>query len=241
MSPKKCAMMSSYIAYFGIFEIQPFSCPFIFPYFVRSDDVPDKAQIESILDDSELLLVYLIFILPTLVIFLSAFADARFCRINHYFSAGAIFQALIGFLDFASDIIFAVQLNLIYISDIHGQDRRRVLFLTLASYICIILPMILGFIQLLRQNQKKWVQSVQLRNWMKKYSYFVYIVSVLSGSAFNTVAVVNCEAFGINIFSMGLSKRMKEEFNSHRIWSVVVFEVTLKTSILRFSQILIIL
>ena len=153
-----------------------------------------------------------------------AFVYARCIRINDYFIMGAIVQALFGFLDFVSDVVFAVQVTYI-LNHVHDKDSTTFLLLTVTSYLFIALPMSLGFLQLLRENQREWVHSVQIRNWMKKNSYFLYIISILSGSAFNTVALMNCEAFNLSICSMGLSKRKRIAFGSNRLWSVVIFEV----------------
>ena len=193
-----------------------------------STNIPiNKQQLEEEepLDFAQIKLVYSVILAPSLSFMILAFLDARCCRINDYFHAGSILQALVGFLDFVSDGLFAIQLTLISIDSPHGKVRQRVLLLTVASYVFIALPMILGFAQLLRENQKEWIHSVQLRNWMKKHSYFVYIVSLLSGSSFNAVALANCEAFYLSMFCMGLSKRSKMKFNSNRLWSVVMFEV----------------
>ena len=125
------------------------------------------------LDATGLKIVYSIILLPALIFLILAFLDARCFRINHYFNAGSIIQALVGFLDFISDDLFALQLTFIFLDGSHDDERAKVALLMICSYFFIGLPMMLGLAQLLRQNQKEWIHSVQLRNWMRKHSHFV--------------------------------------------------------------------
>ena len=177
-----------------------------------SSTLADNQNVDAqFVDGTQLAIIYGAIVLSVIVFIVLAFVDARCCRINDYFSAGSILQALVGFLDFLSDVLFAIQVSLIYADSAHDENPTKVLLLMVFAYFFIALPMTLGFVQLLRENEKEWTNSMQLRNWMEKNAYFVYTLSVLSGSAFNTVALVNCEAFNLNIFSMELSKRSKRK------------------------------
>ena len=202
---------------------EPIQEPTIFPV-TQSEGRDDESALMRM---TELKVMYSAILLTALVFLLFAFLDARFCRINDYFSVSCILQALVGFLDFVSDDIFALHLTVLFLGSTDDRDHHKLLMLMICSYLFIALPMVLGFAQLLRENQQEWIQSVQLRNWMRKHSYFVYILSMLSGSAFNAVSLINCEAFHLNVFSMGLTKRSKMRFSSKRLWSVVIFEVEL--------------
>ena len=148
--------------------------------------------------------------------------DARCIRINDYFDSGSIAKALLGFLDFLSDLLLAAQLTIYCYAD----DAEWIDFvMTIASFCFIVTPIMLSFGQLLRQNGSDWIHVVHIRNWMRSHSHIIYILSVFSGSAFNAVSLVNCEAMKLEVFSMGLSKRQRLQFNAKRLWSVVTFEV----------------
>ena len=170
----------------------------------------------------DIYLIYGIILGAVFLFLLISLIDAWYIRINDYFDYGCIIKALLGFLDFLSDLLFAVQLTMYCLND----DVKVIeSVMTIASYCFIIFPMMFSFGQLLRQNDKEWIHVVHLRNWMRSYSHVIYIISVFSGSAFNAVSLVNCEALKLEVFSMGLSKRQRLQFNAGRLWSVVACEV----------------
>lgn len=170
-----------------------------------------------------LYIIYSIIVGAVGVLSLLALVDAWYCRVNDYFQIGSIIKALLGFLDFISDLLFAAQLTVFLIDD--QRNPIPLIIATMAAYLCIVLPMLISFMQLLNENKQQWVHSVHLRNWMQSYSHFLYMVSVVSGTAFTAIALVNSQAFGLEIFSMGLAKRKRLEFNLNRVWAVVACEV----------------
>ena len=160
-----------------------------------------------------------------LLFIFTAFVDAKWIRRNDYFDPGCIIKSCLGFLDFVSDVLFAVQLLMLCIDDEPDDNGLMLNVLTIAAFSFIMIPMAFSFHQLFIENKREWIRSVQLRNGMKSKSYIIYMLSVLSGSAQSAVALVNSDAFKLQMFSMGLTKRQRLAFDTHRIWSVVVCEV----------------
>ena len=71
-----------------------------------------------------------------------------------------------------------------------------------------------------------WGKNDKAREWLIKYSKFLYIASVLTGSSFSAVEIVNSSIFGLSWFEMGLSHKQVVAFKTQRIYSVILLEVT---------------
>ena len=185
---------------------------------------PEDMSVESeFLGEFQILKIYGIIIAAVLLVLLIALIDAWYIRINDYFDPGCVITTLLGFLDFLSDLLFAVHLTMLCMD--HDERDTKVIIFTILAYFFIALPMAFSFGQLLRENQREWVHSVYLRNWMETHSYFVYMTSIVTGSAFNTVSLMNCQALKLEVFSMGLTRRQRLKFNTNRIWGIVACEV----------------
>ena len=201
---------------------QPTTEPTAEPIDASSVDVINSNS-HQVFDPDFLIAIY-VSVIGTACIFAAiGWIDAKYIRINDYFVIGCIFKALIGFLDFLSDLLFAIQLTMIEDSD--DAVSLRITVFTAAGYFFIALPMGFSLGQLMSENKNEWVKLVDVRNWMKEKSFHVYILAVFSGSAFNAIPLVNCQALQLEIFSMGLTRSQRVKFSTHRIWGVVVCEV----------------
>ena len=167
--------------------------------------------------------IYAIIVAVVLLIAITAWIDARCCRINDYFKIGFITRTLIGFLDFLSDLLFALKLTMLCLDA--AEYPEETLIATIAAYIFIALPIFVSFKQLIVENKREWIHSAQLRNWMKSWSYVLNVASIITGSAYNAVALANSQMFNLSVFSMGLTKDQMMRFSTQRIFGVVMCEV----------------
>ena len=76
----------------------------------------------------------------------------------------------------------------------------------------------------------KWISDPILANtevklWIKSKVKTLYFISIISGSSFSAIALVNSNLFQLSIFTMGLSRYHKSIFRNKRFFSVVLLEV----------------
>merc|ERR1719361_506034 len=92
------------------------------------------------------------------------------------------------------------------------------------SWITVALPILMSLLQLIGKSTGEWDRNESVKHWILRHSFTLYLLPFLSGSAFNAIAIVNSNAFQLDVFSMGLSKREMHKFRLQRIWSVVLLE-----------------
>ena len=129
-------------------------------------------------------------------------------------------RALVGFMSVICDAAFAARVNGIHLAllSVHSFVMMAV------SLAFIILPIGLSLIQLLRATHR-WRSNDQINAWLIHNATMLFFMSLATGSSFNAIAVVNCNAFKLELFSMGLSRKEILQWNNQRIWSVIVLEV----------------
>ena len=91
----------------------------------------------------------------------------------------------------------------------------------------VILPLIVNLTQLHNKIQV-WVTDTYSKHtvqaWMRSYLRMLYMITILSGSAFAAVDICNSNIFHISLFNMGLNQRQQAMFKNQRILSIVLME-----------------
>ena len=170
--------------------------------------------------DNYMFFVSLSIILIAALCLIITLMDAKCWRINDFFHKKFVIRALVGFLDVFSDAAFAARVTVIHLSlrSVHSFVMMAV------SLAFIILPIGLSLIQLLRATHR-WRSNDQINAWLIHNATMLFFMSLATGSSFNAIAVVNCNAFKLELFSMGLSRKEILQWNNQRIWSVIFLEV----------------
>ena len=124
-------------------------------------------------------------------------------------------------LDMLSDCFLVIDFNLHHqIEPDKGYD--------IMSYFCmcfIIIPCILSLFQIHYYSQTVWLENDKVMEWLIKYSKFLYIISVFTGSSFTAISIMNSSIFGLSYFEMGLTFKEIIRFRHQRVYSVILFEV----------------
>eukprot|EP01084_Bolivina_argentea_P312576 541156_1 len=150
--------------------------------------------------------------------------DAKFCRINNFYSIKYILKALFELLDVTSDVLFAITITILYLNDNEISKFSYAVLPIILSYLFIIVPAIATIIQLFQQIHKHWLVGDVTSNWLSTESNILYAIALITGSGFTAIYIVNCNAFKLKIFSMGLSRKQIIKFETKRIYSVVLLE-----------------
>ena len=91
----------------------------------------------------------------------------------------------------------------------------------------IILPLIVNLMQLHNEIQV-WITDVYSKHtvqaWTRSYLRVLYLITILSASAFAAVDICNSNMFHLRIFNMGLNTRQQAIFKNQRILSTVLME-----------------
>ena len=91
----------------------------------------------------------------------------------------------------------------------------------------IVLPLIGNLVQLHNEIQM-WVSDVYSKHtvqaWIRSYLRFLYMITIICGSAFAAVDICNSNIFHLPMFNMGLNKRQLAIFKNQRILSTVLLE-----------------
>ena len=150
----------------------------------------------------------------------TALFDAKCLRKNDYFDGTAILKAMFGILDVVSDVKFSY-----FVSEKHFESHSVPNVLVLSCWASIAIPIFLSLMQLSRKSRGSWLREDIARHWISKHSMILYVLPILSGSAFVAIALLNSNAFQLDLFSMGLSKAELDKFGVQRVWSIVILEV----------------
>eukprot|EP01083_Nonionella_stella_P102330 291004_1 len=151
---------------------------------------------------------------------LFAWFDAKFLRHNDYFLVQNIVSAGLGVCDTVLDLLFAVTLTL------HFNETQDIPFLVamIAAYTFIVLPIMYSIVQLVMKSRQWWQSDDNLRIWWMEHSNVLYFLSVITGSSYTAVSTANCNAFQLELFSMGLNKQQRLKFNTKRVYGIVCLE-----------------
>ena len=162
------------------------------------------------------------FCLAAFLLFLViALFDAKCLRKNDYLLPMNIVTASFEILDFILDVIFAVLLLL----KCYGDPQVDIFIATLLSFVFIVIPITFSIYQLVRKGKKSWFKNDDLRGWLLDHSWKLLALSIITGSSYAAIELVNCGAFGLQIFNMGLNKQQRIKYNIKRIIGVVCLEV----------------
>eukprot|EP01083_Nonionella_stella_P005044 14694_1 len=154
------------------------------------------------------------------LVLVSGMIDAKMIRINDYFNWIGIVSVFLQTNDTISDGFFSAQ--------IHAQNRIEqrtdydvILGLSIAF---IILPSLTALIQLFLHAKNHWIDQNEARSWLAKFTPILLIMSVMTGSPFAAVPLLNSYLFQLNIFDMGLTDRELRQFATQRVYSIVLLE-----------------
>ena len=157
--------------------------------------------------------------------------DARKFRINELFVWNSILSFGFYSIDFFSDLFFSMKLYLFMIDDSHDINEYQMIYTILFSFSIafIFIPLIFNLFQL-HQELSKWLNDPILSRteapvWILSFMRMLYFVSIISGSSFSAVALLNSNLFQLRIFGMGLSRYHQKMFANKRFSSVVLLEV----------------
>ena len=157
------------------------------------------------------------FIAFSAVIIITSFIDARCIRgrRNDFYSATALMTAAFQIMDLLSDIFFAVKLLYLLLIP---------LFVTATVF--IVVPIILSLAQLFVAVQQ-WRETGKstICAWLLKYAFWLYALSLVTGSAFSGAQICRSDMFGLSQFSMPLNEKQIVEFQSKKLWTTVMLEV----------------
>ena len=125
--------------------------------------------------------------------------------------------------DFYSDILFSWVVYNYYA--VCNDDLMLALFI--GCLIFLILPIVASIWSLFR-FQDKWTEDPaigdRVTGWNRDWSTYLLILTLLSGSSFAAVNILNSRVFGHPIFCMGLSYRHLKKFENQRLWGVILSE-----------------
>eukprot|EP01083_Nonionella_stella_P049259 131332_1 len=162
-----------------------------------------------------------IFIMSAFLAFaLVSLVDAKCLRRNDYFLVFNIVGAALDVCDTVLDILFALNLTLYF------NETKSIQFLVaaIASYVFIIFPITYSIIQLVMKSRKWWETDDDIRSWWTDNSKVLYLLSICTGSSYTAVEIVNCNAFQLDVFTMGLKKPQRIQFNTKRVYGIVLCE-----------------
>lgn len=174
---------------------------------IYGDEEPTTLQWRSLLHGSRFIMLVILAALVNVIIL--CFVYAKLIRPNDYFKAGALLTATVYFMDMISDIMFTLQ-----------APNFMVLVMCI---VFIVLPVFITLYQLFVAI-KKWKRNDILSQWLSDHVFVLYMLSIITGSAFAAVAVCTSNAFGLAITNMPINKTEVQKFETKRIYSIVLLE-----------------
>ena len=114
----------------------------------------------------------------------------------------------------------------------NAASQILLIFWCLSAFF-IIFPFILSFYYLAKAKEE-WRSKGQeeiheeysndIIGWLEQNGKYLSFLSFISGSSFAAVELMNSRVFGLNLFCMNLAKKHLDDFNQHRLVSVVFTE-----------------
>eukprot|EP01084_Bolivina_argentea_P029423 54641_1 len=152
-----------------------------------------------------------------------AYLCAKYTKADN-FVYSSVFIFVIHAIDVFSDIFFCISL----ITD-HVLVTSNGIFLILAicSLLFIIAPMAKNFYDLIKfqkETQNHPLHGDRYRAWLSSFGTTLLVFSLISGSTFGTMKLMNSNLLGLRMFSMGLCLSHLREYHSHRMVNVVLME-----------------
>ena len=151
------------------------------------------------------------------VIIIASFIDARCIRgrRNDFYSAAALITASFQIMDLISDIFFAVKLMTLSLTPMF-----------IATTVFIVVPIVLSLGQLFLAVQE-WRSTGKstICAWLLKHAFWLYALSLVTGSAFSGTQICRSDMFGLPQFAMPLNENQIVGFQSKKLWTTVLLEV----------------
>eukprot|EP01084_Bolivina_argentea_P041494 76586_1 len=160
--------------------------------------------------------IALIIAFSFLLVGVTGWIDSFYFHKNDIFQIGYVIVFGFYTMDFISDIFFAANVF---------TEKHLILFT--CSCVFLLLPIILNLMEL-RKAINHWMVDKEnglfIINYMKRYTKFLYALSMISGSGFAATKLVNSCFCRFNIFDMGLKYHQMIEFQNKRFFAVVLAE-----------------
>ena len=125
----------------------------------------------------------------------------------------------------ALDIFFTGQLWLTYASASNSINIELMIFGL--SVLFLVIPVLINLFQL-HNELKTWVHTVEtkmiIQSWLSEHVKVLYLIAILTGSAFSSIELCNSGLFGLSMFYMNLPKKQKQIFKNKRLYSIVLCE-----------------
>ena len=131
--------------------------------------------------------------------------------------------------DTLSDCFFATEIYIRY----RYESRAQHMSMVYIAIIFIVIPIMLSLYQLFSHINQHWSHTTDYVNsWLSKYAAFLLLLSLITGSSFSAVCLLNSNLFELNLFYMGLTNAQLTAFQTRRIWSSVILGVITLFSLL---------
>ena len=138
---------------------------------------------------------------------------------NDFFSVSSLITASIHIIDGYSDILFIVS-----ISNQSVYPSTESVILMVASIVFVVLPLIITLFQL-QHEINKWRRNDDLKQWINENVTLLYVLSVITGSSFSGVEICVSNLLNLHQFDMPLSKMALNNFQTKKMYSIVLCEV----------------
>ena len=110
----------------------------------------------------------------------------------------------------------------------HSDDEILFLLCILCS-LFLITPVSINLLQLQYEIRYKWTKNdvytkLIVQPWLTTNIRFLYLLSIISGSAFSAIELCNSNLFQWPIFYMNLPRMNRQIFKNKRLYSIIIFE-----------------
>eukprot|EP01084_Bolivina_argentea_P109212 195184_1 len=180
----------------------------------NSANINDSIATLKSLFEITISIIIIVFILIAII----GCIDARFLRVNDFYYISFIGQALLQILDLISDCFLSVDISL------RSQSDNKFKIALIVSIIFIVMPCLLSLIQVYYYSRKYWNKYNSVREWLLTHSKWLYILSILTGSSFSAIEILNSSFLGVYCFEMGLSNKQIILFKTQRVYSIIMLE-----------------
>ena len=162
-------------------------------------------------------LITLVLITLFTTITVSSCIDAKCIarRRNDFYRTGPLIAAMFQCLDLFSDIFFCIEML-----------AMSMMYLFIASAVFIVFPVALSMFQLFVAVQHwRSLGKDTLTAWFRNYAFWLYALSLMTGSAFSGTQICRSDMFGLPQFAMPLNENQIVGFQSKKLWTTVMLEV----------------
>ena len=183
-----------------------------------ASNIQSNIAVDTQIINTHTLIIVIIFSILLLII-CASYIDAKWIRINDFFTVGALFFAIFHINDTLTDILFTINIT--------NQDEypsQLLMMLLIASSACIFIPALMTIYQL-HTSMNKWRRNEELAVWIGDNVKILYMISVLTGNSFVAVYICTSYMFHMQPFQMPLSKTQLLAYKTKMIYSTMLFEV----------------